>query len=285
MTIIIPSYNEEKNVRPFYDETAPYLNRSRIMRTRLLYVNDGSQDDTLAGNQEARQGRPAASSICRSPATSARRRRCTPASKRPKTRTASSSSTATSSSRRALIPEDDRTLPRKATRSSTRKGATRKGEPKMRTLLRQSLLPHLQQIHRHAARQRREGLPTARQGRRQGLSSDLGDKYRFVKGIFSWVGYKRKCLEYDFIPRRYGKSTWSFKSLFRYGFNGMNQFSQIVMILAAPRLSRRDPVARRRDAVALSLSMSSRSESSCLSLQGNVVLLVADRAVPTVCTI
>ena len=59
----------------------------------------------------------------------------------------------------------------------------------------------------------------------------IKDNYRFMKGVFSWVGYKRKCLEYDFIPRKYGKSTWSFKSLFKYGFNGMNQFSNVLMVL------------------------------------------------------
>ncbi|HRX92409.1 MAG TPA: hypothetical protein P5042_06360, partial [Candidatus Izemoplasmatales bacterium] len=48
---------------------------------------------------------------------------------------------------------------------------------------------------------------------------------------FSWVGYKRKCIEYEFIPRKYGKSSWSFKSLFKYAFNGMNQFSTLMMLL------------------------------------------------------
>ena len=59
----------------------------------------------------------------------------------------------------------------------------------------------------------------------------IKDNYRFVKGIFSWVGYKRKCIEYEFIPRKYGKSSWSFKSLFKYAFNGMNQFSTLMMLL------------------------------------------------------
>jgi hypothetical protein len=59
----------------------------------------------------------------------------------------------------------------------------------------------------------------------------IKDKNRFMKGIFSWVGYARKGLEYDFIPRVHGKSSWSFKSLFRYGFNGMNQFSNVMMVL------------------------------------------------------
>jgi len=59
----------------------------------------------------------------------------------------------------------------------------------------------------------------------------IKDNYRFIKGIFSWVGYPRKCIEYDFIPRKHGKSSWSFKSLVKYAFNGMNQFSSILLVL------------------------------------------------------
>jgi len=59
----------------------------------------------------------------------------------------------------------------------------------------------------------------------------IKDNYRFIKGIFSWVGYPRKCIEYDFIPRQHGKSSWSFKSLVKYAFNGMNQFSTILLVL------------------------------------------------------
>ena len=54
ITIIIPSYNEEKNVRPFYDETMKHLEIPGYAFS-LLYVNDGSKDGTLAEIKKLRE--------------------------------------------------------------------------------------------------------------------------------------------------------------------------------------------------------------------------------------
>ena len=57
------------------------------------------------------------------------------------------------------------------------------------------------------------------------------DTKRFTKGIFTWVGFEKKCIEFDYIPRVAGKTKWSFNKLFKYGIDGINQFSQMYKIV------------------------------------------------------
>lgn len=60
---------------------------------------------------------------------------------------------------------------------------------------------------------------------------DMPDEYRFTRGIFSYVGFKKTCLEFDFVKREKGKTKWNFGKLLRYGVNGLNQFSNVFIII------------------------------------------------------
>lgn len=57
------------------------------------------------------------------------------------------------------------------------------------------------------------------------------DYRRFTKGIFTWVGFEKKCIEFDYVPRYAGKTKWSFKKLFRYGMLGIKQFSHVYNLI------------------------------------------------------
>lgn len=48
---------------------------------------------------------------------------------------------------------------------------------------------------------------------------------RFSKGLFSWVGFKTKWLEYKNVDRIAGTTKWSFKRLFKYAVEGIEDFS------------------------------------------------------------
>ena len=48
---------------------------------------------------------------------------------------------------------------------------------------------------------------------------------RFSKGIFSWVGYETKWLEYKNIERQKGQTNWSFWKLLVYAMDGIVSFS------------------------------------------------------------
>ena len=55
---------------------------------------------------------------------------------------------------------------------------------------------------------------------------------RFSKGIFSWVGFKTKYLDYHNRERVAGKSDWSTWKLFKYAFDGISDFSEMPLNLA-----------------------------------------------------
>ncbi len=60
----------------------------------------------------------------------------------------------------------------------------------------------------------------------------INDQKRFTKGIFTWVGFEKKCIEFDYVPRVAGKTKWSFRKLFKYAIDGINQFSHMYKLVA-----------------------------------------------------
>ena len=55
---------------------------------------------------------------------------------------------------------------------------------------------------------------------------------RFSKGIFGWVGFDIKWLEYENIERAAGETKWSFTKLFLYSLEGIMAFSTVPLALA-----------------------------------------------------
>ena len=54
---------------------------------------------------------------------------------------------------------------------------------------------------------------------------EVSEYNRFSKGIFSWVGFETKWLEYENIERQEGQTNWSFWKLLIYAFEGIISFS------------------------------------------------------------
>ena len=61
----------------------------------------------------------------------------------------------------------------------------------------------------------------------------LPEKCRFSKGIFSWVGFETYFMPYDVEERQRGKSKWSFRKLFSYAVNGIVAFSDKPLIVSS----------------------------------------------------
>lgn len=53
----------------------------------------------------------------------------------------------------------------------------------------------------------------------------LKEYNRFSKGIFTWVGFNIKYIEIENIERKSGKTKWSFKKLFSYAIEGITSFT------------------------------------------------------------
>lgn len=61
----------------------------------------------------------------------------------------------------------------------------------------------------------------------------MSEYNRFSKGIFSWVGFKTKYLEYTNQERVAGKTSWNFWSLLKYSIDGIVSFSQTPLNIAS----------------------------------------------------
>lgn len=60
----------------------------------------------------------------------------------------------------------------------------------------------------------------------------MREYHRFSKAMFAWVGFKRQCLEYEYIPHFKESSSWSFWKLFKYAIEGIVSFSTMPLRIA-----------------------------------------------------
>lgn len=61
----------------------------------------------------------------------------------------------------------------------------------------------------------------------------LREYNRFSKGLFAWVGFKTKWIEFENVERVAGETKWSFWKLLFYSFDGITAFSTAPLAIAA----------------------------------------------------
>ena len=61
----------------------------------------------------------------------------------------------------------------------------------------------------------------------------MRESNRFSKGLFSWVGFRTKWLDYENTARAAGETKWSFWKLFKYSIEGMVGFSTAPLSFAS----------------------------------------------------
>ena len=62
---------------------------------------------------------------------------------------------------------------------------------------------------------------------------EMSEYNRFSKGIFQWVGFRTKWLEYENVERAAGETKWSMRKLFLYSLEGITGFSVAPLSLAS----------------------------------------------------
>lgn len=62
---------------------------------------------------------------------------------------------------------------------------------------------------------------------------EMNEYNRFSKGIFSWVGFRQKYVEYQNTERVAGSSSWSFWRLVKYSIEGIVAFSQVPLMVVS----------------------------------------------------
>ena len=107
---------------------------------------------------------------------------------------------------------------------------TRKGEPPIRSFFARCFY---RLINKFITFEIVDGARDYRMMTRKMVDAILSVKeyHRFSKGIFSWVGFKTKYIEYENIERVNGETKWSFWALLKYAIEGIVSFSTFVLIL------------------------------------------------------
>ena len=62
---------------------------------------------------------------------------------------------------------------------------------------------------------------------------EMGERNRFSKGIFGWIGFRTYWYQYENKERAAGETKWSFWKLFKYSIEGIVNFSQVPLYLSS----------------------------------------------------
>jgi glucosyltransferase len=223
LSAIVPCYNEEENVPVFYAEFIK--NRSFFeendLSYELIYVDDGSSDATADEVRKLIDTDPCVHLISFS------RNFGKEAAMYAGMQMAAGDYVAIMDSDLqdppSLLPELYGWLQKGYDTAATRR-TTRKGEPPLRSWFAHCFY-HL--INKWSKTEIVDGARDYRLMKREVVDAilSLAEYNRFSKGIFGWVGYKTKWVEYENVERTHGKTKWSFWSLFSYAIDGIVAFS------------------------------------------------------------
>lgn len=227
ITIIVPCYNEEESLYLFYDEIIRYMNNPKYL-FELLFINDGSKDNTLEilrelASKDERVGYISLSrNFGKEAAMHAGLEKCI------------------NDDAVIMIDADLQHPPVLIEEMITyweegynlvyAKNKSRKGEPKLKVMFAKMFYKLFARFSNIELEQSVKDFQLLDNKVIKAYLS-IKDNNRFVKGMFSWVGFTKKCITYDYVDRLAGKTTWNFKKLFKYGFNGINQYSNFLMLL------------------------------------------------------
>ena len=228
LSIIVPCYNEEESVNLFYAEAEKAIKQIEGIDFEYIFVDDGSKDRTLELLQELNKNDKKAKYISFS------RNFGKEAAMLAGFKKASGDyivlMDADLQDPPAMLPEMVEIMNAGEYDSVATRRVTRKGEPLIRSFFAKKFY---KLINKTSDAEIIDGARDYRMMTRQFLNEVLKvtEYNRFTKGIFGWVGFKTKWLEYENIERIAGETKWSFKNLFKYALDGIFAFSTLPLNL------------------------------------------------------
>ena len=132
----------------------------------------------------------------------------------------------------ALLPEMYKYIKEEGYDQVGTRRSNRKGEPIIRSFFARMFY---KLINKMSKVEMVDGARDYRLMSRQVVDSILSlEEYnRYSKGLFSFVGYKTKWLDYNNVERVAGKTKWSFWKLFKYAIEGITAFSTVPLAIAS----------------------------------------------------
>lgn len=131
-----------------------------------------------------------------------------------------------------LLPEMIHILETEDYESVATRRVTRKGEPPIRSFFARQFYKLINKISDANVV---DGARDFRLMKREMVDAILAmsEYNRFSKGIFGWIGFKTKWIEFENVNRIAGETKWSFFGLFKYAVNGIINFSETPMSVAS----------------------------------------------------
>lgn len=229
ITIIVPCYNEQEVLEEFHTEVGKVFSAVPDCRFRFLFVNDGSRDGTLSIIRRLAEEDPRVSYISFS------RNFGKEAAMLAGLDYAESDAVILMDSDLQhppeLIPEMVRWW-RQGYDDVCAKRADRKDEGFVKRHLTNFFYKLLQKCSRTEI-QRNVGDFRLLDRRCVAALRLMREGERYTKGMFTWVGFKKKELPFHVRPRAAGKTTWNYWSLLNLALEGLTSFTTAPLRLAS----------------------------------------------------
>lgn len=232
LSLVVPCYNEEENILPFYKAVSAQNKSLSEMnvRTEIIFVDDGSSDGTAEKILELQNADPAVNLVELSRNFG-------------KEAAMYAGLLETKGDLIAVMDVDLQDPPSMLPEmvSSVMSGewdcvatrrVSRQGEPPIRSFFARSFYKIMNRL---CDVRLVDGARDFRVMSREMTDAilEVSERNRFSKGIFAWVGFKTKWLEYENIERTAGKTKWSFFKLFVYAVDGLIAFSTKPLAIAS----------------------------------------------------
>ena len=219
LSLIVPCYNEQEALPLFYRETTKVLSEMQC-DYELLLVNDGSRDNTLSIMKDLAAKDPHVLYFS--------------FSRNFGKESAMLAGLRYSSGDFTVIMDSDLQHPPELIAQMLEYGRQgydqviaqrdREGDKKLGSFFART---YYRLVDRLTDVKLTDGIGDFRMLSRKALDAllTMNEYNRFSKGLFSWIGFKEKIIRYQNRSRAAGESKWSFRSLVRYGVDGVLSFN------------------------------------------------------------
>ena len=231
LSVIVPCYNEEENVKDFYIELMKNGSffEERGMDVEILYIDDGSKDRTVEEVRELRKNDERIRMISFSRNFGKESAMYAGLEKAKGDYVVIMD--ADLQDPPALLPEMFAAMDEGYDSVATRR-VSRKGEPPVRSFFARCFYRLMKKISKTEIM---DGARDYRLMTRQMVDAilQMPEYNRFTKGIYGWVGFRTKWLEFENIERAKGETKWNFWKLFLYSIEGITAFSTVPLVIAS----------------------------------------------------
>lgn len=231
ISIIVPCYNEEQAIPFFYDEITKTVEEMKN-NFEFIFINDGSKDKTIEVIKEYSKKDKRVKYIHFS--RNFGKEAAMLAGLKLSTGDYVAIMDADLQDPPSLLPKMLNILedPNNDYDCVGTRRVTRKGEPPIRSLFARMFYKI---INKMSKIEMVDGARDYRLMSRQMVDSilELGEYNRYSKGLFQFVGYNTKWLEYENVERVAGETKWSFWKLFLYAIEGIVAFSTAPLAISS----------------------------------------------------